>query len=255
MLPKILVLDIETRPIMGYVWSLWKQNVGLNQIVEDWTILTWAAKWYGDDYVYYGTAEGQPDDSQCLEDLWYLLDEADMIIAHNGDKFDIPKINARFLEHGWTPPSPYKKIDTLKVAKANLRLTSNRLDYIAKFLGFGGKLATGGMQLWIDCLNGKKKAWKRMLEYNIHDVVILEWVYETLRPWIKNHPNVALYSEDEATVCTVCGSHDIHYRGHAYTPVGKYQRYVCKDCGKWGRLGINELPKGKRRYLGRNIND
>lgn len=251
---KILILDIETRPILGWVWGIWKQNIApTSQIKEDWEIITWAAKWHGEEYTYYATTEGQNGDAEALEQLWTLLDEADIVIAHNGDKFDIPKINARFLENGMQPPSPYKSIDTLKVCKRNFRLTSNRLDYVAKVLGYGGKIETGGMDLWIRCLEGDKAAWKQMLIYNIHDVQLLEWVYETVRPWIHNHPNVALYNEDEATVCTACGSSHIHYRGFAYTPVGKYQRYVCTDCGKWGRLAENLLPKNKRKYLGRNI--
>ena len=251
---RILLLDIETRPLLGWVWGIWKQNISATQqLKEDWQIITWAAKWYGDDYTYYATAEGKKDDKECLEDLWHLLDEADVVIGHNGDKFDLPKINARFLQHGIKPPSPYKTIDTLKVAKANFRLTSNRLDYIAKFLGYGGKVETGGMDLWIKCMEGDRAAWKQMLIYNIHDVQLLEWVYEELRPWIKGHPNVALYTEGEDTICPACGSNHIHYRGFAYTPVGKYQRFVCNDCGKWGRLAENLLPKNKRKYLGRNI--
>lgn len=218
-------------------------------------IITYAAKWLGEDYTYYDTAYGDDDDYGCMESLWTLMDEADIIIAHNGERFDVPKINARFLEYGMRPPSPYKQIDTLKVAKRNFRLTSNRLDYIAKMLGFGGKLETGGMQLWVDCMKGIKEAWSKMLEYNIHDVTILEWVYLELRPWIHNHPNLALYEDNEETVCPACGSKHIHFRGYAYTPVGKYRRFVCMadGCGKWSRVAHNELSKDKRRNLGRNI--
>lgn len=251
---RILLLDIETRPILAYVWGIWKQNVGLNQIEEDWSILTYAAKWYGEDeYVLYDTAKGQKDDVSLLESLWGLLDEADVVVAHNGERFDVPKINARFLKAGFMPPSPYKQIDTLKVAKRQFRLTSNRLDYIAKYLGFEGKMETGGMQLWIDCMEDKAEAWDTMLEYNIKDVDILEWVYETLRPWIWNHPNVALYDDNEETRCPVCGSNHIHFRGYAYTPVGKYRRFVCLDCGKWNRTAENVLGKYKRKNLARNI--
>lgn len=238
---------------MAYVWGIWKQNVGLNQIVEDWSILTYAARFLGEDYTYYDTAKGKKTDEECLQTLWTLLDEADVVVAHNGERFDVPKINARFLKYGLTPPSPYKQIDTLKVAKRNFRLTSNRLDYIAKFLGFEGKMETGGMELWIDCMNGVAAAWDKMLDYNIKDVDILEWVYMELRPWIHNHPNVALYDDDETPRCPACGSVHIHYRGYAYTPVGKYQRYVCTDCGKWGRTAANVLSKEKRKNLGRNI--
>lgn len=252
---KMLVLDIETRPLLGYVWGLWQQNISPNkQLKEDWSIMTYAAKWVHDlDHVLYDTAEGKEDDREVLESLWSLLDEADIVIAHNGERFDMPKINARFLEHGFLPPSPYKQIDTLKTAKRMFKLTSNRLDYIARLLGVGGKMDTGGMDLWIACMEGDKQAWEHMLEYNIRDIDILYNVYVELRPWVVNHPNVALYEESDQTVCTACGSANLHYRGFAYTNVGKYQRHQCQDCGKWGRMAENHLPKNKRKYLTRNI--
>lgn len=118
--PKVLILDIENSPILGYVWSLWKQNVGLNQIKEEWHLLSFAAKWLGDseDKVIYMDQRNEPnieDDSVMLQKLWSLLDEADWLITQNGRQFDIKKIRARMIMQGFKPFSPVRHIDTLEM--------------------------------------------------------------------------------------------------------------------------------------------
>lgn len=250
---KILLLDIETRPILAYVWSLYKPMIAANQIKEDLEIMTFAAKWLDDDFIHFASTEYESEES-LLNYLWYLLDQADIVVAHNGDRFDQPIINGRMLKYDIPPYSPVKTIDTLKSLRANFRLTQNRLDYVAKFLGTEGKLATGGMQLWIDCLEHRyPEAWKKMVGYNRQDVIELENVYKKIRPWITNHPNLGIYNDKVPTVCPKCGEDHIHFRGYAYTTAGKYRRFQCQECGGWGRLAINEHDKDKRKGLGRNV--
>lgn len=250
---KIGMLDIENTPIKAYCWGLWKQNIGLNQIIDDWGLLTFAFKWAGVDEVYWDSLKESGSEKKMLENLWVFLDEADIIVAHNGDRFDISKINAKFLEHGIKPYSPIKSIDTLKVVKSRFNLTSNKLDYISKYLGFEGKMATGGMQLWIDCMNGSKEAFRKMVDYNIQDVIELENIYEKIKPWISNHPNLALYNDENIPVCPKCGSNHLHFRGYAYTGVSKFRRFQCQDCGGWGRSSENVLSKSERKNLMRNV--
>lgn len=253
MAAKILIIDIENTPIQAYCWGLWKVNIGLNQIIKDWSILSYACKWVGDGVTHWDSIEGEEDERRLLETLWEFLDEADIVVAHNGDRFDVPKINAKFLEYGIKPYSPFKTVDTLKAVRANFRLTSNKLDYVSKYLGFQGKLDTGGMQLWIDCMNNDKKAWKKMVDYNIQDVVELEEVYVKIRPWITNHPNVGIYNDKDDTVCPKCGGSHIHFRGYAYTATSKFRRFQCQTCQGWGRTATNALTKEKRRGLARNV--
>jgi len=250
---KIGILDIETKPIKAYCWGLWKQNIGLNQIIDDWGILTFSFKWLGSPEVYWDSLLASGSEKQLLENLWEFLDEADIIVAHNGDRFDINKINAKLLEYGIKPYSPIKSIDTLKVAKSRFAMTSNKLAYISKYLGFEGKMETGGMQLWIDCMNGCKKAYKKMVDYNIQDVIELEKVYEKLLPWISNHPNLALYNGEDLPSCPKCGGKHIHFRGYTYTGVSKFRRFQCQDCGGWGRSSENVLSKSERKNLMRNV--
>ena len=250
---RIGIIDIETKPVTAYVWGLWKQNVGLNQIVEDWGILTYSFKWLGEEEVYWDSTENDEDEGRLLTGLWALLDEADIVVAHNGDRFDVPKINAKLLEYDIEPYSPLKKIDTLKVVKSNFNLTSNKLDYVSQYLGFEGKMEHEGFALWQGCMDGDPDCWSRMVEYNIQDVLELENVYVKIRPWITNHPNVGLYDDKDNTVCPKCGGTHIHFRGYAYTGVSKFRRFQCQECGGWGRLAVNELSKEKRGGLARNV--
>lgn len=251
---KVLFLDIETSPILADVWALWDQNVGLNQIAMDWYILSWAAGWLGSDRVLYADqrrASNIEDDSEILTKLWALLDEADVVVAHNGDRFDVPKINARFIKAGLPPPSPYRTIDTLKIAKARFKFTSNRLEYLGKYLGTEARKeshsAFPGHSLWIAVRKGNLKAWREMERYNKADVATLKDVYKKLAPWDPRHPNLTV-DGPVGHVCPICGGDHLEKRGFQYSNSGKYQRYVC-ECGAWSRGKTNLLSKEKRQSL------
>ena len=222
-LPKILLFDIETTPMPVWVWDFGKQYVPPTNLVKDndgnqkvWYVLSWAAKWLYDDNVISDIVSPEEavsrDDSRVLSSIWKLLDEADIVIAHNGDRFDLRKLKARFLANNIMPPMPYKTVDTLKVARKEFALSSNKQDYITKLLGVQEKLDTD-FQLWLDCMNGDTEALKRMERYNKHDVIGLEQMYLKLRPYITSHPNIAIMMEEN--VCSSCGSDSL-------TSVGKY---------------------------------
>lgn len=252
---KIFLFDIETSPMTAYTWSLWDEVRIFDKVQEDWVVLTWAGKWLGEEDIVFAanSSEDPLNDSETILSLHHFLDEADIVVAHNGNKFDIKKFNARCLQLGIDPPSPYRKIDTLNAARNNFALTSNRLDSLGKMLGVGEKIDTGGFDLWVRFLAGDEKAREEMIQYNGQDVLLLEEVYLKLRPWMNNHPNVRLYDEEETNACPKCGSEDIHWRGYAYTSSQKYHRFRCNDCGGWGRGTANAHTKGKRGSLLRNI--
>lgn len=251
-LPKILILDIETAPVKAYVWRLWQQDVYLDQIISDWFMLTWSAKWLFDSNIMSDRLTGKEakkeNDKRIVEKLYKLLDEADIVIAHNGDKFDIPKINARFLFHGLSPTTPYKQIDTKKVAAKQFGFSSNKLDALANFFGFDNKIDTDFM-LWKNCLDGDDQSLKYMEEYNQYDVQLLEDVYLKLRPWIKSHPNIAMYVESDSPRCSNCGSSDLQEKGHYFTNTGKYKTKQCNSCGAFSRERTNSYDKDKRKKL------
>ena len=159
------------------------------------------------------------------------------MVAHNAVKFDCRRLNTRFIANGMTPPSPYRVVDTLKQAKNVFFFTSNRLNDLGQFFNLGKKVDTGGFELWKNCMKGDKVAWDKMMRYCKQDVRLLERVYKKLLPFMKNHPNIGVYSEEAS--CTRCGSKQIVHRGYAYTNSGQFKRYVCKSCGGWGRYRQN----------------
>ena len=236
---KILLLDIETSPNTAHVWGLWQQNVSINQLMESSYVLCYAAKWLGEKDIYFDSVH-QSKPKTMLKGIHALLDSADAVIHYNGTKFDIPTLNKEFLLTKLLPPSPYKQIDLLRVVRSNFRFPSNKLDYVSQRLGLGKKHAHEGHELWVKCMNGDKDAWKRMEDYNIQDVVLLESLYDNLLPWIKNAPNRNLYQD--ITGCPTCGSHHLQKRGTAVSTTGTYQRYQCKDCGSWSQ-GTKSLKK------------
>lgn len=245
--PKILFLDIETAPIQSYVWSLWKQNVGLSQIISEWFMLCWSAKWIYSDKVLSGKLNQEElldqNDKRICGDLWKLLDEADIIIAHNGDRFDIPKINTRFILNGYQRPSFYKTIDTLTVARKSFGFSSNKLDALAGYFKLEHKISTD-FGLWDRCVKGDEEAMEYMSKYCDRDVSLLEEVYIKLRPWIINHPNLGMYFDSKDLICPNCGSTHLKESHDYYTTVGRYKVYRCK-CGALSRVKKGDFDNSK----------
>ncbi len=228
---KCLLFDVETSPNVSYTWhGKFEQNV--IEFVEEGGIISVAWKWLGEKKI----------NSVCLYDvkgnhrklmvlLRELFDEADIVIGHNSDSFDIRNANREFLRYGITPPSPYKKVDTLKMAKKYFYLNSNRLNDIGKYLGIGEKVETGGFDLWKRCFkNNERSAWEKMKRYNRGDVELLEKVYLKLRPFSETHPNIVL----DKNVCKICGSRNLIAQGWKKMVKYKRRQYQCKDCGHWG---------------------
>lgn len=248
--PKILVLDIETAPKLAYVWGLWDNNVSLSQLVSDTYVLCWAAKWLEDDYYHYDSLhfhkakwEKDPeDDVKILKSAWKMLDEADYVLAHNV-KFDVGTLNSRFIQQGMKPPSSYKLIDTLRIAKQNFKFTSNKLQFITDVLTKDNKMDAGGFETWrAICSDKCVKAFDKMMEYNIKDVEILEEVYLKLRAWDKKHHNRANSTALDEVVCNACLSNNIKKNGYYLTNTQKYLKFKCSDCGHDMRA-----PKAEKR--------
>lgn len=258
--PKIGLIDIETAPIEGYVWGLFDQNVGLNQIKTEWTLLSFCFKplYGGKNTIVYkdnSKAANPRDDLQLLKDLWVILDTYDFLIAQNGKRFDMRKIRARMIMENFPVPSPCKVIDTMLMARQVAAFTSNKLEWLADKLSPEKKSRHKkfpGFELWSECLKGNPAAWKEMRAYNIPDVTSMEHVYLRLRPWVEGHPNVAVYTDSTELACNRCGSTDMVKRGYAYTQVGQYHRYRCGGCGGWSksRYTLNSTDKRKALVLG-----
>lgn len=239
---RILILDIETFPMLSHVWELWEANA--LDVVTHSIIACFSAKWRNGKQItkalpdYKGYKPGAEDDRAIVKELRELLDEADIAVAQNGRRFDFKRINARIIKHGMTPPSPYSTVDTLVDARRIFGFPSNKLDSLGEYLGVGNKLHTGGFKLWQECMKGNAAAWKRMKRYNAQDVTLLERVYEKFLPWMTTHPNLAIYSG--VTCCPKCGSTKFQSRGVARQATRTYQRFQCQSCCGWFK-GVESL--------------
>jgi DNA-directed RNA polymerase subunit RPC12/RpoP len=228
---KILLLDIETAPNLAYVWGIWEQNVGLNQLVESDYILCWAAKWLGEDEIHFASRQELSSQEMMLP-LHSLLETADVVVHYNGKRFDIPWINREFILNQMSPPSPYKQVDLLETVKRQFKFPSNKLEYVTKALNVGEKVKHIGFDLWVGCIKNNPESWEQIQTYNIGDITVLEKLYIRLLPWIKGHANHSLHNKGEL-VCPHCGGNHYQKRGFAHTLASVYQRYQCSDCGTW----------------------
>ena len=235
--PKVLFWDIETSPIFGAAWR--RYDTTLLDITNDWYMLTYSYKWKHEKTAhvvalndYEGYDPNSEDDFNLVSDLWELLDEADILVHHNGDKFDLKKANAKFIQHDLPPYSPVSTIDTLRQARKHFNFTSNKLDDLGKLLQVGEKVSHSGYSLWRGCMLGDEESWKKMKKYSKQDAVLLEKVYNKLLPWIKS-TNLGRHQDGYA--CPSCGSSNVMKRGFSTTNSGVYQRYQCNDCSAWSR--------------------
>lgn len=226
---KILVIDIETRPNLAYVWDVWKQNVSPKQLIDEKEVISFAAKWLGEEGVTFRSIHHHTKD-EMVAWAWELLNEADAVVHYNGKRFDIPHLNLEFLRSGMTPPSPFRQIDLLITVRQQFKFTHNKLDHVADKLGLGSKVEHEGFALWIKCMQDDEDAWARMKEYNIGDVLLTEKLYYVVLPWILNHPSYAAILGDIR--CPNCGSEKLRSNGVQYTKTGRYPRYTCRQCGK-----------------------
>jgi DNA polymerase elongation subunit (family B)/predicted RNA-binding Zn-ribbon protein involved in translation (DUF1610 family) len=238
---KVLILDIENTFILGGVWGLWGENIGLDQILDGGHVLSYAFKWYGERG---GIVFRRSTDVDFLSTLHNALSTADAVVTYNGKRHDVPLINREFIKAGYAPPAPFKHIDLIESIKRQFKFPSNKLAWVLKELGLPAKEEHEGFPLWIKVIQGDEKAWKRMERYNVQDVRVTEQLYTAILPWILNHPNHNLYGASLA--CPNCGSVHLHSRGLAHTLTQSYRRYQCVDCGKWSRERFTAIKKEDR---------
>jgi len=245
----ILLLDIETAYKKAAVWSPKQDYIAPNQMLSDFYVLCWSAKWIGDTYIYSDALhydkprykKDPTDDYSVLETVWEMLDKAEYVVGHNMRNFDRKSLNARFIQQGMRPPSPYMVIDTLEIARREFKFTYNRLDSLAIALGVGKKIDTGGFDLWKQIIEKQDiSAFNKMVKYCENDVIINEAVYGVLRTWDSRHPNATIGDGDTRPKCNACGSRHVTKQGLKRSITQVYQQYKCQDCGHWMRAASAE---------------
>jgi hypothetical protein len=231
-----------------YTFNKWQTNINDSDIIDDWFVLCWSAKWLFDDEIISSKLTkkelANKDDSRIMLTLWNMINEADILIAHNLQRFDKKKANTRFFKHGFNPPRPYQSIDTLLSARKHFAHTSNRLDALAKTLGIEGKMETP-KGMWFEVMQGNYDMLNQMSLYCDQDIRVLEEVYLRMRPWIQPHPNIGLLEQGTPEVrCCSCGSNELKEDGEYHTTVQVYQVLRCGSCGA--------LNRGRKTLLAKN---
>ena len=226
--PRILLLDIETKPAIVYSFGIRDQHINHGQIKEDGDTICVGLKWYGERGVTV-LSEWDHGYSEMLAGTHAAISEADAVCTYNGAKFDIPKLMGNFLRAGMAPPPQPTQID-IYLAVRKMGFICNKLDYVAPLLGLGSKVKHEGLPMWIKVMNGDPVAQKRMARYCAGDVRLLEDVYKRVLPYIRNHPHLGM---TKSLDCGACGSSRTQARGIYRTKASTRQRYCCQACGSW----------------------
>lgn len=230
--PKILLFDIETSPNLAYVWGKYQQDV--IAFKKERELLSFAYKWIGESKIHCYTKEHRDNDFDLVAKLTQILNQADMVIFHNGHKFDRKVVRTRALYHNIAPHKTAASIDTCKVARERFGFNGNSLDDLCRYLELGRKLPNKGIDLWLGCMKDDPKSWTTMRKYNIHDVILLERVYKRMRPWIEDHPSMkSVDTLKTLAVCPNCRSKNSRKQGIRAAATTLKQQWQCTECGRW----------------------
>lgn len=242
---KILLYDLEVSPTLAWTYRLWDANI--IRIERDQHLMCFSYKWLGEDTIQTVSLPDFPlykkdkfNDKHVVHALRDLFDEADIVVAHNANKFDNKVLTERMIIHGEQPFSPVRTLDTYAAAKRHF-YHDNSLAALCRKLGVEGKTATKHHDVWYACLQGDLLAWDAMAEYCENDIRMLEDVYLKMRPYITNHPNV----DEEGVSCPKCGSVEYQSRGYYNTNSASYRKYQCNTCHGWfsSRLADKDVAK------------
>jgi DNA polymerase elongation subunit (family B) len=225
---KLLVLDIETRPALVYAWKGFKENIGVDQIVEPDGILCVGAKWVGgESYMFTDWEHGHVD---MLRRTAKLIEESDAVIGVNHERFDIPWLMAEFARYNVPAPPKPTNIDLQKYWRRGMRFFSNKLAYVGPLLVGERKMDHEGFMLWRKVMEGDKEARQRMVDYCAQDVQLTEDLYIKLRQYLPNHPYLANTKKDD---CPNCGSNHVHISKYRRTKTMRIQQLHCQSCGSY----------------------
>lgn len=247
--PRILIFDIETSYMLVKTYSLRTDYISHKNIVNDWHLLSYAGKFRGEDKFYYldqRYAQDKSDDRQLAEGLHDLISQADILVGHNLDRFDLKKFNTRAAKYNLPPIAPKITHDTLKILRKYFALSSNSLEYAAKFLQLKNRKSSHGKfpgdSLWEECLKGNVEAWEECRLYNQQDCAVTEELFDFLA---KYEPSINYQAFYQAQVCQ-CGSEKFFKDGFKYTRQGKFQVFRCHKCSKTFQGKENLIDKDMR---------
>lgn len=230
--PKVLIWDLETGGVNAFYADL-----GF--------ILNFGYKWLGEKETHCLKVSDYPgwfkrerdcpiDDKPLIEDALKIMAEADILVAHFGDKFDRKFFQGRCAIHNLTPPPPTIQRDTCMLSWKYFKFRSNRLAALAKHFNLKQrkyqKKSNEWPGWWLRAMAGSKRAIKAMSEYCKQDVRTTELVYLRIRPYDTAHPR--LFSPTQR--CKKCNG-KMEYSGYRVTLNNRYHRIRCMQCGSYDK--------------------
>ena len=239
--PKVLFYDIETTPLLAWVWQCGEQVIRHGQLHDDrnmWDIIC----------ITYCYNDGKPakhldfdydkqDSTKMIKEFDKLVAEADIVIGKNNKRFDDKMVNAirMFKDLPCNPDWIKYTGDLEKQLRKYFRLPSQALDYISAKLGFGGKIKME-MRDWVDIVTRHptrgRKAFNKMIKYGKKDILDTRNIYN----YVANHCepifNQGLFQADDRPRCRHCGSASVHSKGYRQTTTSRYRLFKCNDCGR-----------------------
>jgi hypothetical protein len=235
---RVLFFDLETSPAIANVWRAKTEYVPMDMMLAEPFIINWGAKWGHQTRVISGLVTPEEararDDSRIVADLADIIRQADAVVAHNGSRFDLPVFNGRLIKYGLEPLGPVRMIDTLTLSRNAFGLVYHKLDYLGEYLGLGRKIKTD-IDLWKGCVAGDQAALNQMKRYNRQDVLLLEKVFEAMKPYVKYLPRLFDAAREEERVCPFCGSEDLMARGFYRTQASTFAKLQCNKCARYSR--------------------
>jgi len=232
---KRLFFDIETSYYIGWFWQPhWKTRIGAHQIIEPKKIICICYKWQDEDTVHHVKWDAKQDDAKLLKKFVKVLGEADEIVGHNIDKFDIKEFRTRCISAGVLMFPKYRTLDTCTKARKYFNFPSNRLDDIGNFLNVGRKIDVDH-SLWDKIIQNKcKKSLHKMIKYCEQDVLLTEEVFTALMPYIDHNTNHAVKLGKDKWYCPECASGKVELSHTDTTKMGYIKRHMkCNECKKF----------------------
>jgi len=240
---KLLLYDLEIAMNISAHYDRWNTNIPYKHTLHPKFLISASWQWFDEDgknkvhntnLLKFPKAfkEDFRNDYHVIERLHREVDQADCLLAFNGDGFDI-KYFHRFCEKHNLPFVGHKpSIDPFKIAKRHFKFESNGLDNLCDYLGIERKIATSD-DLFFRASMGERKAIKEMAAYNDGDIdPTLRDLYIRLRKYLKNHPSMNAYKP--GFNCRTCGSDNLIIHKHRKLAGSQLKtQYLCKNCGSY----------------------
>jgi len=242
---KRLIWDIETAPNESYLWRAgFGLNIGHHMIKKEREIICICYKWEGEDDVWYDTWD-EGSDRRMVSDFMAVASEADELIAHNGDRFDMRWFKGRCVIHDLPVLPPTKTVDTCKITRKHFDLNSYRLDYLCKLFFNKGKLKTD-FDLWVQVMEGSSKALDEMVDYCCRDVVLTERLWGRIRPYHKPQTHAGVLNHRSRWTCPQKGCESVRVNKTRVSAAGiRSHSMQCKKCGIYYSIADNVFEQYK----------